>query len=98
MVVSLGMRCPNEEKSMARSAQPTRFPSTGSVVALRRVLADLQAWHYAPRVIAIIALDSGALCFGWIAGGRSQLGRRVHLVGREIGEKYPTFALSGSQS
>ncbi|QKT14142.1 MULTISPECIES: enoyl-CoA hydratase [unclassified Rhodococcus] len=44
--------------------------------------------------MAIVALDSGAWCFGWIIGGLSSKGARVRSLARMPGEKYPTFTLA----
>ncbi|WP_207390452.1 hypothetical protein [Rhodococcus sp. ABRD24] len=56
----------------------------------RPILRGLQIWDYAPRRIAVIALDSGTWCFAWIVGGPTESGARVRLLGRAAGDKYPT--------
>lgn len=78
-----------------RSAHfPTDQTPTGSVVALRSIMRGLQTWDFAPRRIAVVALDSGSWCFAWITGGHSTVGARVRYLSRLAGESYPTFVLA----
>ncbi|PTR32067.1 hypothetical protein C8K36_1011115 [Rhodococcus sp. OK519] len=85
------LRVVTEDSRLVRSARSLADPAlAGSLVAVRSVIRGLQTWDYAPRTIAIIALDSGAWCYAWIVGGGAR-GARARLLGHKPGEKYPTF-------
>ncbi|QCQ93261.1 hypothetical protein [Rhodococcus sp. SGAir0479] len=82
---------------MQRSHPSDVASATGSVIALRSITRGLLTWDFAPRRIAVIALDSGAWCFAWVTGGHSRVGARVRYVSRIAGETYPTFALADGE-
>ncbi|RDI17985.1 hypothetical protein DEU38_12121 [Rhodococcus sp. AG1013] len=94
-MLCFGLRCVSADSRLVRSAIEIARPAlAGSIIALRPVLRGLQAGDDRPRRMAIVALDSGAWCFGWIIGGLSSKGARVRSLARMPGEKYPTFTLA----
>lgn len=75
-----------------RSRAPVNRSQAGAVVATRPV-RGLQPWEYAPRRIAVIALDGAQWCFAWLVGGPARIGVRVRFLEYGNGDRYPTFVI-----